>query len=66
MRFFAPADVIAAKGATAKSQLDPMQARLNHRLAQAKLTSAIGKYPGGRDGLPTVAGLRVVRKKWGA
>jgi len=37
-----PADVMAAKAATAKSQLDLMQARLNYRLAHAKLSAAIG------------------------
>jgi outer membrane protein TolC len=39
----APADVMAAKGATARAQLDLMQARLNYRLAHAKLCAAIGQ-----------------------
>jgi len=36
------AAVMAAKAATAKSQVDLMQARLNYRLARAKLSAAIG------------------------
>ena len=36
-------DVMAAKGATAKSQLDLMQAKLNYRLAHAKLCAIVGQ-----------------------
>jgi outer membrane protein len=38
-----PAAVMSAKAATAKSQLDLMQAQLNYRLAHAKLSAAIGQ-----------------------
>jgi outer membrane protein TolC len=37
-----PAALVAAKAATAKAQLDQMQAELNYRLAHAKLLAAIG------------------------
>ena len=38
-----PAAVLAAKAATAKAQLELMQAELNYRLAHAKLLAAIGQ-----------------------
>ena len=38
-----PAAVMAAKGATAKAELEAMKAEINYRVAHAKLTAAMGR-----------------------